>query len=254
MNLVVSLHDVSPLTCEASAEILAQLREIGVAHMSLLVVPNHHRRGHFLEDKDFCAWLSARCESGHEAVMHGYFHQRARRAAESAKARFVTRVYTADEGEFFDIAKGDARELVEKERAEFSQIGLHPTGFIAPAWLLSEDAEKALRELRVEYTTRLKTVSDFVANQVHDSQSLCWSVRSGWRRAVSLRWNAFLFQKLRANPLLRVSIHPPDIRHPAIWRQIRALIARALAEREPMTYQRWVALRRDAVSHAQFQG
>jgi predicted deacetylase len=247
-QLVVSIHDVSPITRTDTAKILAEFAEIGISRTSLLVVPNHHHRGHFLGDTDFCAWLSAQCNSGHEAVMHGYFHQRARKNIESAKAKFVTRVYTADEGEFFDITKEAARELVEKERAEFARLGLHPTGFIAPAWLLSDDAEQALRELNVEYTTRLKTVSDFVTNKVHDSQSLCWSVRSAWRRVVSLRWNAFLFQKLHANPLLRMSIHPPDIRHPAIWRQIRALLARALAEREPMTYQRCVALRRDVVS------
>src|SRR5207302_5500085 len=129
----VSIHDVSPLTRAATARILDELRALGVARTSLLVVPNHHRRGHFLDDADFCSWLRGLSDGGHEIVIHGYFHQRARRESESAKAKWVTRVYTADEGEFFDIAADAARELFEKARAEFARIGLHPAGFIAPA-------------------------------------------------------------------------------------------------------------------------
>jgi len=245
--LVVSIHDVSPLTRDDSEKILAELREIGVEKTSLLVIPNHHRRGHFLDDAAFCEWLKTQSARGHEIVMHGYFHQRVRRENESARAKIVTRFYTADEGEFFDLDENFARALVEKSRAEFAEIDLHPRGFIAPAWLLSDAAERALRELRCEYTTRLKTVSDFVSNTTHDSQSLCWSVRSGWRRATSLAWNAFLFQKLRENPLLRVSIHPPDVRHEKIWRQICVLVSRALEDRAPMTYETWASASRPRI-------
>ena len=240
-HLVVSIHDVSPLTRVDTAAILEDLRTLGISKTSLLVIPDHHRRGHFLDDPNFCTWLQSLAGAGHEIVMHGYFHQRARRDDETAMAKIVTRFYTADEGEFFDITQNGARDLVEKERAEFAQLDLHPTGFIAPAWLLSAGAERALRELRCEYTTRLKTLSDFVSNRVHHSQSLCWSVRSAWRRAASLGWNAFLFQKLRANPLLRVSIHPPDIHHASVWRQVRSLLAQALAARTATTYHKWVA-------------
>ena len=247
-HLVVSIHDVSPLTRADSAAILEALGRLGIAKTSLLVIPNHHRRGHFLDDADFCAWLKSLAEGGHEIVMHGYFHQRERRVGETAKAKIVTRFYTADEGEFFDLDEGEACDLVTRSRDEFSSIGLHPRGFIAPAWLLSAAAERALKKLSCEYTTRLATVSDLARETIHASQSLCWSVRSAWRRAASLGWNAFLFRKLRTNPLLRVSIHPPDIHHPAVWRQVCALLTRALAARVPVTYHTWVANQRGDVS------
>lgn len=247
-HLVVSIHDVSPLTRADTARILAELRSLGITKTSLLVIPNHHRRGHFLDDADFCAWLRSLDETGHEIVMHGYFHQRARRDDETARAKIVTRFYTADEGEFFDLNENEARELLTKGRAEFAAIGLRPSGFIAPAWLLGADAGLALKKLGCEYTTRLGSVTDLVAGKTYKSQSLCWSVRSAWRRAASLGWNAFLFQELRANPLLRVSIHPPDIHHPAVWRQVRSLLARALAARAAVTYHGWVARQRGGVS------
>jgi hypothetical protein len=65
-------------------------------------------------------------------------------------------------------------------------------------------------------------------------------VRSAWRRQMSLAWNAFLFQRLRTNPLMRISIHPVDLRHAKVWQQIRELITRALADREPLTYLAWL--------------
>ncbi|MEO7318214.1 MAG: polysaccharide deacetylase family protein [Chthoniobacteraceae bacterium] len=238
--LVVSLHDVPPRTRPACEQILAEIAALGVGACSLLVIPDHHHRGHFRADAEFCAWLAALAQAGHEVVTHGYFHQRTRRAGESTKAKWTTRIYTADEGEFYDLDRATARELIAKANAELRQLGLDPRGFIAPAWLLSAEAEAALRDLGVEYTTRLGSVLDLRSDTTHHSQSLVWSVRSGWRRGVSRIWNGFLFRHLAANPLMRFSIHPVDVEHPAIWQQIRALIARALADRRALTYHAWL--------------
>jgi hypothetical protein len=43
-SLVVSLHDVSPLTQTLCEEILAQLQQLGITQTSLLIIPNHHQR------------------------------------------------------------------------------------------------------------------------------------------------------------------------------------------------------------------
>jgi len=240
--LVVSIHDVSPITREAVGAIAGKLTGLGVARTSLLVVPDHHHRADITGDAGFAPWLRRLAGAGHEAVLHGYFHQRERRARESALTRFFTRCYTADEGEFFDIAYNDARALLTRGRDALERCaGITPTGFIAPAWLLSAGGEEAARNLGFAYTTRLTSLTELPSRRVHPSQSLCWSVRSQWRRAVSLSWNRLLFRRLRPNPLLRISIHPPDLGHPAIWDQIQQLVAEALADREPLTYQQFVS-------------
>jgi predicted deacetylase len=246
--LVVSLHDVSPRTRAVCAEILEQLAALGVPRCSLLVIPDHHHRGHFLADAECSDWLRGQAAAGQELVIHGYYHQRARRADESASTKLTTRFYTADEGEFYDLSETEARALVEKAQGDFDRLGVKPDGFIAPAWLLSAEAENALRGLGFTYTTRLGTVVDFAAGHAVASQSLVWSVRSAWRRQVSLAWNAFLFQRLARNPLLRISIHPVDLQHPQIWQQVRELVTRALAEREPLTYHEWVTRQRETSS------
>jgi len=76
------------------------------------------------------------------------------------------------------------------------------------------------------------------------ARSLVYSVRSKWRRATSLAWNAALARFLKMNPLLRLSVHPPDYSHPAIWRQIVGLINATDGVRTSITYQDWIAEQR----------
>jgi predicted deacetylase len=73
-----------------------------------------------------------------------------------------------------------------------------------------------------------------------------WSVRSAWRRATSLAWNACLARVLTRRPLLRISIHPVDWSHAAVKRQILDLATKTIARREALTYQNWIARQRAA--------
>ncbi len=242
--LVVSLHDVTPATQASCDLILDDLAALGVPHVSLLVVPDHHGHGHFLGDAAFCEWLLVRAQAGHEVVIHGYYHQRARRENEDWKTRMTTQVYTADEGEFYDMDHATAATLVAQAREDFRQLGLTPDGFVAPAWLLSAEAETAVREAGCEYTTRLRGVIDLRTGRRTKSQALVWSARSAWRRAMSIVWNGTLFGFLAGNPLLRISIHPVDVHHRGIWAQVRKLVAAALRDRAPFTYERWITRER----------
>ena len=239
-ELVVSIHDVSPLTRERTQEILDDLRASGIGRVSLLVIPDHHRRGTCSRDEKFAKWLRETCAAGHEAVLHGYYHLRAPRSSDGPWKRLVTGFYTAGEGEFYDLGEGEARGLLAKGRAEISACGVTCSGFIAPAWLLGEAAERAVRAQGFEYTTRVGGVKDLSTGAVYRSRSLVWSVRARWRRACSLAWNAALFRGTSGSRLMRIGIHPPDWDHPAIREQTLSFAAKALAGREAMTYQNWI--------------
>lgn len=240
-SLVVSIHDVSPATRASTERVLADLKSAGLDRASLLVVPDHHHRGLVSGDPEFSKWLQAACAQGHEAVLHGYFHLRENRRTDGPIKRLITRSYTAGEGEFLDLEKPAARELLERGRSALEACGVSVSGFIAPAWLLGAQAEQAVREAGFQYTTRIATVSDFVSGAVHRSRSQVWSVRAGWRRTCSLGWNALLFQQTLDTPLSRIGIHPPDWDHPRIREQILRLVMRALAGREATTYAEWVS-------------
>jgi predicted deacetylase len=221
---------------------LGDLSAAGVTRTSLLVIPNHHHKAPMNEDAGFCRWLGETERAGHEIVLHGYYHKRPSQGGKWAET-LVTEYYTAGEGEFFDLSELEAAWRLEKAKTEFAAAGLHPTGFIAPAWLLGGEAEIAVKKAGFSYTMRLKNFKNLDTGEETPSQSLVWSVRSGWRRQVSLWWNAFLFRRLADAPMLRVGLHPPDWTHPAIRAQALDLIRGALAGREVMTYGNWFDLR-----------
>lgn len=243
-SLVVSVHDVSPATRARVEEIVAELAHHGVSVCSLLVVPNYHHRGCFTDDRSFVRWLQDLEAKGHEIVIHGYFHERARRNGEGLSEKFFTRLYTKGEGEFYDLDYDEAFRRITQAREEFAGAGLTPRGFIAPAWLLNAAAERAAADAELEYTTRLTGVRDLRSGEDFHARTLAYSVRSAWRRTASLAWNIALARHLAAAPLARISIHPPDRDHPEIWRQILRLTDRLIENRTATTYRDWIAERR----------
>jgi uncharacterized protein len=242
--LVVSIHDVAPSNRELVSEMITVLGHRGVRVCSLLVVPDYHHQGLFTKDREFVSWLRDLEADGHEAVIHGYFHERPRRPDESLRDRFLTRIYTNHEGEFYDLNYSEALQRITNARDEFRAAGLAPRGFVAPGWLLSEAAERAARDAELEYTTRLHAVRDLRSGEEFAARSIVYSVRVRWRCAVSRVWNAALFRLLQSSPLLRISIHPPDYSHPPIWRQIADLIEATAGSRTTTTYQDWIAEQR----------
>lgn len=239
-SLAVSIHDVSPWTRPAVEAMLADLASAGLPVTSLLVVPDHHHRGAVADDAAFLDWLRTLERAGHEVVLHGYFHRRDPRPGTGWWSRVITEHYTAGEGEFYDLDYAEARRRLECGRAMLAGAGLDVPGFVAPAWLLGDAAERAAREAGFAYTTRLGGVLDLRSGAWTPSQSLVYSVRSGWRRAVSLAWNALLAASLRGNPLARLGLHPPDWAHPAIRRQALTLARDGSAGRRVIRYRDWV--------------
>ena len=246
-QLVVSLHDVAPPTWEASEKIIHELSRRGVRACSLLVVPDYHHTGRAIENRKFIDWLRELENAGHEIVIHGYFHERPARNDESFRVRLLTQSYTSGEGEFYDLDYAEALRRIKQARDEFTAAGLKPRGFIAPAWLLSAEAERAATDAEMEYTTRLTTVVDLRSREVFRARSLVYSVRNAWRRTASLAWNAALARIQSSHSLLRLGLHPPDIAHPEVWAQILRLAGNFAETRTPTTYRDWIAERRSEI-------
>jgi hypothetical protein len=142
------------------------------------------------------------------------------------------------------LAYAEALRRITTARDEFRAVGLKPHGFVAPAWLLGNEAEQAVRDSELEYTTRLRSVCDLRSECTFPARTLVYSSHNGWRRALSHGWNAALFRLMTTKPLLRISIHPPDYSQPAIWKQILGFIAATRAARTATTYLDWVAEQR----------
>lgn len=242
--LVVSIHDVAPSTQGTVARILDELKTLGLRAASLLVVPDYHHKGKATDDAGFVSWLRELQADGHEIVIHGYYHERPRRRDESWSDKLFTRFYTQDEGEFFDLDYEESFARISRARDEFRAANLSPVGFVAPAWLLSSDAERAARDAELQYTTRLSSIVDLHTGKTQGAQSLVYSTRSAWREQISLIWNAALARGAEMRELVRLSLHPDDIDRPRVWRQVRHLVERFIRARNALTYRDWIAEQR----------
>src|SRR5258708_18686080 len=242
--LIVSIHDIAPSTQSIADKIISELIAKGIRHCSLLVVPDYHHQGAAMKDRQFVSWLRQLEAAGHEIVIHGYFHERPQQTRESFLEKLVTQFYTQGEGEFYDLGYDEAFQRIKTARDEFFANGLKQRGFVAPAWLLSSEGERAARDAEMEYTTRLRMVRDLRPGETFSARSLVYSVRNGWPRMTSMALNAALSQALTSKPLMRLIIHPPDFSHPTIWRQSVDLIGEMDRRRTPTTYQDWIAEQR----------
>lgn len=248
-SLVVSIHDVSTVTRTRVDDMLRDLEETGVPVTSLLVIPDHHHKGRIDGDPEFGEWLreisgqesgEAPGHKGHEAVLHGFYHLRPTKEQEGLATRMITRSYTAGEGEFYDLSKNEAFSLLLRGKAALEACGITPRGFIAPAWLLGEQAAMAVRDAGFDYTTRIGELIDCKNGESFPARSMVYSVRAPWRRAISLLWNETLFHALNESPLLRIGLHPPDWDHQVIRDHALSCIRRAVETRQVTTYARWL--------------
>jgi predicted deacetylase len=244
-TLVVSLHDAHPGSADAIQRQIDFLGAYGIKAASILVVPDFHHGAPVAKNAGFCEGVSRWQDSGHEIVLHGYYHDRRESPRETLATLFWTRLYTSREAEFLDLPHEEARIRLRRGRELFGDKGWTVRGFIAPAWLMAPHVPNLCGELGFTYTNTLRELIPLVrggGRPAIASQSLCYSTRAGWRRLASAAWNRQLFGKLRGTNLIRLSLHPRDLEFALLRRQIDQIVRAALARGfEPTTYAEYIA-------------
>ena len=233
--VTVVLHDVAATTLGACDRVLAAVRDVaGPIPLTHLVVPRHHGA---LPTDPFRAWLDARAAAGDELALHGLTHRDDTTAdAAGAVDRLRRTHYTRGEGEFWSLDAREAAARIDEGLAWFDGHRWPVEGFVAPAWLLGDGARAALATpalaARFAYTSTLGAVEPLPAARGAPirSQSVVYSTSRAWRRVLSLAWNAGVARGSRANPLLRVELHPHDADFAAVRRSWQRILGRALAD------------------------
>ncbi len=239
--LCVSLHDVSPATWPECARLLSMLDTLGPMPVTLLVVPDYHRRGRIDHDSQFLRAMERRLAAGDEVALHGYYHLDDGAPPRGPAAWLQRKIYTAGEGEFAALSNTEAGNRLEQGLALMQRLGWPVYGFVAPAWLLSSGSCAALSQLPFSYTTTLRAIHRLSDRRRIASPSLAYSVRGPLRRLVSRSWNTWLFAQLRHRETpLRLGLHPADVRHQSVVRHWQEIIELALQYRRPMTKQHWI--------------
>lgn len=237
--LCVSIHDVAPANWTECQNLLEMVRSIADIPLTLLVIPEYHgRQG---SPAGYERMLQNLLSQGHELALHGYTHQDAGAVRGSLGSRLLRTVYTQREGEFAALDAAEARQRIAMGLAWFRQRKWPVHGFVAPAWLMGAGTWSVLPEFSFEYTTTLGRFyplpqPDFSPQRNSiASPSLVYTARNAAGRVLSPQWVNFLRHHLKDSPLIRLSLHPRDARHPALMRHASQLLERLLQERTALT-------------------
>ncbi|WP_095132714.1 DUF2334 domain-containing protein [Pseudomonas sp. Irchel s3h14] len=249
-SLLLVLHDVAPQTWADYQPFVEAVDALGEVPITWLVVPNFHKHNDLEEHPGFRRLLTRRIARGDELALHGYFHCDEAPTPTTPRDWFMRRIYT-HEGEFYGLSQAAALARLRAGIEIFHRYHWPLEGFVAPAWLMSEGTRQALRQLPLGYTSdsqHLYRLPDFTAV---DAPGLVWSARSAWRRGLSKLVSDQREQRWQQAPVIRLGLHPIDMRHEfsrTYWLQT---LKRFLDEgRVPMTKARWLALQSDRMGRA----
>lgn len=233
--LLVSIHDVSPLTLKACRRAVDLVLAAGVPvqALTLLVIPCHEDRAPLDEHPDACVWLRDLATQGAHLIMHGYSHHMRGRSL-SPRGLFWAHGFARGQAEFFRLGAAETKRRLEQGKAILVRAGLATatTSFVPPAWLLSPEARAVV--LAEKFDCHESIGGIVTARGLHAKRLVGWGSLN-LLEACATRWWAAL--QLRRNPAdTRLAIHPADMNRTKTVEAIHAALRTLLARSSPQSY------------------
>ncbi len=242
-KLLFSIHDVTPRHFVRLQRIDRILTESGIgASYSMLVVPNFWKEWPLDADKSFIRWLRAKADDGVEMLLHGYYHLD-ETPPQGMGAKVKAAYMTNSEGEFLSLSRQAARERILQGQNMLQEVLGHPaSGFVAPAWLYSDDTKHVLEEMGFERAEdHLRVWSPSTRQQIAFSPVVSYASRSPARIASSLLWSRVATTALSRFDVVRLALHPHDLDVEALEVEFKRVLHRWLKERQPVRYRELAA-------------
>ena len=240
--LCVSIHDVAPATWADCERLADAIREMADIPLTWLVVPQYHRAGG--DARRMEAGLERALARGDELALHGFTHLDTAPRGPGVSERFLRGTYSR-EGEFAALPADEAARRIQLGLDWFAERGWPVRGFVPPAWLMGEGSWQALRAFDFDYTT---TFRHFHLLRVERgargatgaqgailSPSLVYAARNRSGRLASPVLADLLALLLARRPLIRLGLHPPDVRHPRLLRHAQASVERLVETHTALT-------------------
>lgn len=220
-GLVIALHDVAPSTLAETRRWRALVAEVTDGPVSLLVVPRYRGRESWRSGRAR-GWVRSRHRDGDELVLHGYSHL-------DREGR--------DGRELFGRTGAAISALIEDGLLEMELSGLDTEGFIAPSYLHPDEAHESCRSAGLGWWATRSFLHSRIGTRGLPSLGLGASTRS--RRVLSPLVARSAARLVASVPVVRLDLHPADLRHPRMERAGRDLLTRLLAQgRSPITHGR----------------
>jgi predicted deacetylase len=242
--LLVSLHDVSPLTVDACADAVAMLDEVGVraADLTVFVIPHHEGKTTIDAHAPTVGFLRGLADSGACLAMHGLTHRMPGRAFSPAGI-IRAHVFARGQGELYKSDAADARRRLDEGAAVLRRAGLDDAtrAFVPPAWQLSPAARQVVERAGFEFYEVFGGIvpgAERKRSGLRARRLIGWGSLNAVEAAATAIWASA--QSLRAPADTRLAIHPADMRRPGQTRAVRRVLERLLPRMRAMTYRTYL--------------
>ena len=238
--LLVSLHDVSPLTLADCERALALLRGAGLEPdaLTVLAIPRHEGRAPLDEDAPTVRFLRGLADAGATLVMHGLTHRMPGRAW--SPAGFVRgHVFARGQGELLRATTDEAMRALDEGAATLRRAGLEAAtrAFVPPAWLLSSAARAVVERAGFAFH---ETFAGIVhAGRVRAPRVIGWGSLNAVETIATAAY-AGAQSRLPARDT-RVAVHPADMRRASQPRAIARALARLRERTRAQSYETYLA-------------
>ncbi|MFH1174668.1 MAG: DUF2334 domain-containing protein [archaeon] len=234
-SAIVSIHDVAPVYKKELETICSNLSLRNIEPRNWLVIPNYAGQS-ILEDAVFVSWLNVLQGKGDELVMHGCTHRSSERTYDTRWKKWKGEYFADGCGEFQQCTYTQAKSRLHEGRMLLEQAGIATTGFVAPAWLLNAQAERAAWDVGVSYIAGLARIKE--RDKARFVPTIGLTSRQDGSR-VALRTYATCMQHWPGD--VQVAIHPQDVNDEEIMRCTYDFIEQMRKHHRLVTYATFVS-------------
>lgn len=237
-RLLVAVHDVTPEHDWRIEQLMTLIEAvIGPGNAALLAVPQFHKGAAIGSNAGFNARLRKWCDAGCEVFLHGYFHLDEVEHP-GLLANWKAKYLTAREGEFLGLGFSDAcQRLIDGRNQVEDVIGRPVSGFVAPAWLYSPDAMKAVANLDFAVAEdHFRVWQPATGKILARGPVITYASRTPMRLLSSLLWSRAATVLLKPLPVVRIGVHPHDWDAPELVSEIKRALEVFAQTHKPSRY------------------
>ena len=230
-TIAVALHDVEAASYERCALIRDWLDDLGIAKVTLLVIPASDLHAFSDRRPEMVDWLAERVRHGDTVAQHGFQHRQVRRSTSPTRQAYA-RWQGGSGAEFVGLDDAETKRAVEAGRRVLRLAGIQPRGFVAPAYAYTGALQRVLAA-SFEWWASLRSLRYDHGRRTTRAQALALGPSTGLRRLAApttIRAGAWM-----AGPLLRLDLHPADLDQPSHVGAVEAVLRRA-RHRTAVTY------------------
>ena len=237
--LLVSLHDVSPLTVEDCRRAVEMLERLGVrpADLTVFVIPPHEGGTTLDADAPTVMFLRGLADAGACLAMHGLTHRMIGRAWSPA-GMFRAHFFARGQGELYNCDGQDTQRRLDEGAAVLRRAGLDEAtrAFVPPAWQLSRAAREVVERAGFEFYEMFGGIVHRGALRAR--RLIGWGSLNPIEAAGTAIWASAQSRRTPADT--RLAIHPADMRRPLQTRAVHRALTRLLPRMRAMTYRAYL--------------